>query len=97
MGRLKFDDDFRLFDRDCVRFRGWDGEEEVLCGVTDYALQHCDPHLPKHGLISSDEFLAAFERLLDDIQHAARKKHAAGLFEKEGPIMIMVHRQDLAP
>jgi len=97
MGQLAFVDDNRLFDGECVRFKGWDGAEEVQCGVTTFALQHCDPDLPKHGLISAESFLAAFDKLLTDIHHAARRKHAAGLYEAQGPIRIMVHRQDLAP
>jgi hypothetical protein len=97
MGQLAFLDEDRLFDGECVRFRGRDGENDVMCGVTLYALQHCDHHLPKHGLISSEAFLAAFDRLLTVIHHAAREKHARGLHETEGPVKIMVHRQDLSP
>ncbi|MFN4143698.1 DUF1488 family protein [Aestuariivirga sp.] len=97
MAQLAFLDDDRHFDGECVRFRGRDGREEVVCGVTLYALQHCDPELPKHGLVSSDAFLAAFDRLLTLIHQAAREKHARGLRETEGPVQIMVHRQDLAP
>ena len=97
MGQLAFLDDTRHFDGECIRFKGVDGDQEIVCGVTLYALQHCDPHLAKHGLIGSDHFLDSFDRLMTDIHHAARQKHAAGHFETEGPIKIMVHRQDLAP
>jgi hypothetical protein len=97
MGELAFLDEGRHFDGECIRFRGRDGEEEILCGVTLYALQHCDPDLPKHGLVSSEAFLDAFDRLLMRIHHAARAKHARGLREPEGPVHIMVHRQDLSP
>jgi hypothetical protein len=97
MGELAFLDDDRHFDGECIRFKGSDGEGVVVCGVTLYALQYCDPALPKHGLVSSDAFLAAFDRLLTDIHHAARRKHARGHRESEGPVHIMVHRQDLAP
>jgi hypothetical protein len=97
MGELAFLDEDRHFDGECIRFKGRDGEEEVVCGVTLYALQHCDPGLQKHGLVSSEAFLAAFDRLLTEIHHAARRKHARGHRESEGPVTIMVHRQDLAP
>ena len=97
MAQLAFLDDDRHFDGECIRFRGRCGDEEVVCGVTLYALQHCDPELPKHGLVSSDAFLAAFDKLLTRIHHAAREKHARGQSESEGPVHIMVHRQDLAP
>ena len=97
MGQLAFLDDDKLFDGACIRFRGRDGNEEVMCGVTLYALQHMDADLPKHGLVSSDAFLAAFDKLLTSIHHAARQKHSRGLRETQGPIRIMVHRQDLSP
>lgn len=97
MGQLAFPDDDRLFDGECIRFRGRDGDEEVVCGVTIYALQHCDPHLPKHGLISAESLLAAFDRLTPAIHHAARQKYDRGLHEPAGPVRIMVHRQDLSP
>ena len=97
MGQLAFLDEERHFDRDCIRFRGRDGNEVVLCGVTHFALQHCDPELPTHGLISSDAFLAAFDRLMTAIHHAARTKYSQGLREADGPVQIMVHRQDLSP
>ena len=97
MGQLAFLDDDRLFDGECIRFRGRDGDEEVMCAVTLYALQHMDPELPKHGLVSSEAFLSAFEKLLTTIHHAARQKHSRGLIEAQGPIRIMVHRQDLSP
>ena len=97
MAQLAFLDEDRLFDGECIRFKGRDGEDEVVCGVTLYALQHCDPDLPKHGLVSAESFLAAYDRLMTAIHHAAREKHARGLLESEGPIRILVHRQDLAP
>jgi hypothetical protein len=97
MGQLAFPDDDRHFDGECVRFRGRDGGTEIQCGVTVFALQHCDGDLPTHGLISSEAFLAAFDRLLSLIHQAAREKHAAGHFETNGPVQIMVHRQDIAP
>jgi hypothetical protein len=97
MGQLAFPDDDKLFDGECIRFTGLDGNAEVLCGVTTFALQHCDCDLPRHGLVSAEAFLAAFDRLLVRIHQAAREKHAKGLLEPEGPIKIMIHRQDLAP
>jgi hypothetical protein len=51
----------------------------LLCGVTHFALQYCDPELPTHGLVSSDAFLAAFDRLMTAIHHAARTKYSQGL------------------
>ena len=97
MAQLAFIEEDRLFDGEVIRFKGKDGEDEILCGVTLYALQHCDPDLPKHGLVSSEAFLASFDKLMTDIHHAARTKHEKGLHETEGPLKIMVHRQDLAP
>jgi hypothetical protein len=97
MGQLAFLDEDRLFDGECIRFKGMDGDQIVTCGVTLFALQHCDPDLPKHGLVSSESFLAAFDRLLTAIHHAARIKHSQGRREAEGPVQIMVHRQDLSP
>ncbi len=97
MGQLAFPDDDRRFDGECIRFLGRDGTTEIQCGVTLYALQHCDPDLPKHGLVSAESFLAAYDKLMTAIHHAAREKHARGLHESEGPVKIMVHRQDLAP
>ena len=46
MGQLAFLDEDKLFDGQCIRFKGIDAGEEVLCGVTIFALQHCDPDLP---------------------------------------------------
>ena len=97
MSQLAFPDDDRLFDGECIRFSGREGNEEIVCGVTLYALQHCDPALPKHGLIASEAFMAAFDRLLTAIHQAAREKHARGQFEAEGPVRILVHRQDMSP
>jgi hypothetical protein len=97
MTQLAFLREDRHFDGSCIRFVGHDGSEEIVCGVTLYALQQRDPQLPKHGLISSDAFMAAFDRHLTDIHQAAREKHARGQFENEGPVRIMVHRQDLSP
>ena len=97
MGQLAFLDDDRLFDGECIRFTGRDGGEAVMCGVTLYALQHCDPDLPRHGLVGAESFLASFDKLLTAIHHAARDKYSRGLHEAEGPIRILVHRQDLAP
>ena len=97
MGQLAFLDEERHFDGECIRFRAHDGAEEMMCGVTLFALQHSDTRLPRHGLISSEAFMAAFDRLLTDIHHAARQKYARGELEAEGPVRIMVHRQDLSP
>ncbi len=97
MGQLAFLDEDKLFDGECIRFTGRDGADDVVCGVTLYALQHCDEQLPKHGLVSAESFLAAYDRLMTRIHHAARQKHDMGLHEPQGPIRIMIHRQDLAP
>lgn len=97
MGQLAFLGEDRLFDGQCIRFTGQDGRDEVVCGVTTYALQEADGRLPKHGLIGSDDFLAAYDRLMTDIHQAARLKYERGQFETEGPVKIMVHRQDLSP
>lgn len=97
MGHLAFVHDDKLFDGECVRFRGMDGDAEVLCGVTAYALQDCDPALPKHGLIGAEAFLEAFDRLLIDIHQVARAKYQRGEFEPDSPVKIMIHRHDLSP
>jgi hypothetical protein len=96
MKQLAFVDDDKLFDGEYVRFWGYDGSEKVTCAVTLYALQYCDVALPKHGLISSDDFIASFERLQTAIHHAAREKYKLNLIEPGGPIKVLVHRQDLS-
>ncbi len=97
MATLSFLNDPPLFDGDCVRFIGTDGERNIVCGVTTYALKHCDPSLPHHGLLPAEAFIAAFEKLTGDIHNAARAKYMNGKFETEGQIRIMVHREDIAP
>ena len=97
MGQLAFLDDERLFDGDCIRFKGVDGDREVLCGVTIVALKECDPALQRHGLVPAESFLASYEKLIVTIHDAARQKYSLGAFESEGPVEIMVHRRDLAP
>lgn len=97
MGELAFLDDQPLFDGNCVRFTGRDGGRDVLCGVTTYALIHCDEALPRHGLVPGEAFLAAYAKRMVDIHDAARRKYARKEFEAEGPVRIMVHRKDLDP
>jgi hypothetical protein len=97
MGQLAFVDDDMLFDGECIRFKGVDGEVEVLCGVTLNALQHCDPALPRHGLVAAESFLATFEKLMTDIHQAARAKYLRGEFETGSPIKVMIRRRDLVP
>jgi hypothetical protein len=97
MASLAFLDDTPLFDGECVRFTGMDGTEPVLCGVTTYALQYCDPSLPHHGLLPAEAFIAAYRKLLIDIHQAARAKYQSRAFEPEGPVRILVHRKDIAP
>ena len=57
MATMSFLNDPPLFDGDCVRFIGTDGEKNFICGVTTYALKHCDPSLPHHGLLPAEAFL----------------------------------------
>jgi hypothetical protein len=97
VGTLSFLDDAPLFDGDCVRFIGVDGKENVVCGVTTYALKHCDSSLPHYGLLPAETFIAAYEKLMVDIHQVARTKYENGKFETEGPIRVMVHREDIAP
>lgn len=97
MGTLSFLNDAPHFDGDCVRFLGVDGKENVVCGVTTYALKHCDPSLPHYGLLPAEAFLAAFEKLMADIHTVARAKYENGRLETGGPIRVMIHREDLAP
>ncbi len=97
VGRLSFLDDTPLFDGDCVRFIGVDDGKHVVCGVTTYALKHCTPNLPQHGLLPAELFISAFEKLIVDIHHVARTKYENADFEPEGPIQVMVHRKDIAP
>jgi Protein of unknown function (DUF1488) len=97
MSTLSFLNDTPLFDGDCVRFIGVDGKENVVCGVTTFALKHCDPSLPHYGLLPAEAFIAAYEKLMVDIHHAARTKYENGKFETEGPVRVIVHREDIAP
>jgi hypothetical protein len=97
MGTLSFSENRPLFDGDCVRFVGVDDEEQIVCGVTTYALKHCTPGLPHHGLLPAEAFLSAFEKLMEHIHHAARRKYENGGLEAEGAVQVMVHRQDIAP
>jgi Protein of unknown function (DUF1488) len=95
MAELAFLDEFRLFDGNCVRFYGHDGDRKVLCGVTVEALKRCDPRLPRNGLVPAEEFLNAFERLMVDIHDTARAKHAKGELERDGDIKVLIKRHDL--
>ena len=97
MGTLSFPNDAPLFDGDCVGFTGVDGKENVACGVTTSALKYCDPSLPHYGLVPAEAFIAAYEKLFVDIHQVARTKYENGKFETEGPIRVMVHREDIAP
>ena len=94
MGTLAFTDEFKLFDGQCVRFRGYDGTRPVECGVTCYALKHRIPGLPTEGLLPAEMFLEAYDRLMTDIHTAARRKYAAGSLETDGEVEIMVHDRD---
>lgn len=94
MGTLAFTDDFRLFDGQCVRFRGYDGSRQVECGVTCYALKHRMPDLPTEGLLPAEMFLEAYDRLMTDVHAAARRKYAAGALEPGGEVAIMIHARD---
>jgi Protein of unknown function (DUF1488) len=97
VGTLSFLNDAPLFDGDCVRFIGVDGKENVVCGVTTFALKHCDASLPHYGLLPAEAFMAAYEKLKADIHQVARTKYGNGKFETEGPVRVLVHREDLAP
>ena len=97
MGKLSFLHEAPLFCGDCVRFVGTDGEENIACGVTAYAIKYCDPSLPHHGLLPAEAFVAAFEKLIVEIHNIAKTKYENGKFETEGPIRVMVHREDIAP
>ena len=94
MGQLVFSSEDRLFDGQCVRFVGRDGQREVLCGVTIFALKHRDPALPMDGLLPAELFLEAYERSAIEIHDIARHKYAEGRIETDGPIEIMVHDED---
>ena len=80
-----------------MRFVGDDNGQQVVCGVTSYALKHCAPDLPHHGLLQAEAFISAFEKLAKDIHRVAQRKYKRGETEPEGIIRVMVHRQDLAP
>lgn len=96
MGKLLFSSDPPFFDGDCVRFIGVDDDKNIVCGVTTYALKHCDPNLPHYGLLPAEAFMAAFEKYLAAIQDAARIKYENGKFEPAGSIRVMVHREDIS-
>ena len=97
MGQLAFVDEDKLFDGQCIRFTGFDGKDEVICGVTIAALKACDPGLQRHGLVPAEAFLASFEGLLVAIHDAARRKYDRAEFESEGDVRVVVHRRDLSP
>lgn len=97
MGQLAFLDEDRLFDGQCVRFKGFDAKDEVACGVTIAALMEGDPTLQRHGLVPAEAFLASFETLAVAIHDVARCKYDRGEFETEGSVRVMVHRRDLSP
>jgi Protein of unknown function (DUF1488) len=97
MGQLAFLNEDKLFDGEVIRFTGFDGKDEVTCGVTIAALKAGDPGLQRHGLIPAEAFLASFDALLVAIHDAARRKYQRGEFESEGGVRIVVHRRDLSP
>ncbi len=76
---------------------GVDGKENVVCGVTDFALKQWDSSLPHYGLVPAEAFLAAYEKRKADIHQVARTKYESGKFEAEGPVRVMVHGEDIAP
>lgn len=94
MGKLVFSRDDRLFDGECVRFYGQDGQREVVCGVTVFALKRHHRDLPLQGLLPGELFLEAYDKRLIDIHDIARQKYADGRTEPEGAIEIMVHDED---
>ena len=94
MGTLIFKDKTRRFDGECVRFTGHDGATEVSCGVTAYALKHHEPGLPLGGLLPADEFLHAYDDLIERVHDRARAKYAAGEFEPGGDVRVIVHDRD---
>ncbi|MEO1161063.1 MAG: hypothetical protein AAFW74_11515, partial [Pseudomonadota bacterium] len=70
------------------------GQRDVLCGVTVFALKHRDPGLPLDGLLPAELFLDAYDRYVIEIHDIARRKHAEGRREPDGPVEIMVHDRD---
>lgn len=96
MSELAFTNEDKLFDGQYIRFTGFDGKDEVMCGVTIAALMACDPSLQRHGLVPAETFLASFDGLLIRIHDAARRKYNRGEFESEGDVRIVVHRRDLS-
>ncbi len=94
MSRLAFRDDFKHFDGHCVRFHGFDGNDEVLCGVTTFALKHHMEELPEDGLLPADAFMAAYDRLMPAIREVAAEKYATRRFERSGDVRVMVHDHD---
>ncbi len=94
MAQLVFSDEDRLFDGQCVRFKGRSGGKDVACGVTVYALKHHCSDLPVDGLLPGELFLEAYDRLASEIHHVARRKFEAGQFETCGPVDVMVHDHD---
>jgi hypothetical protein len=97
MGALAFLDDDPLFDGTCVRFVGDDGGDTVVCGVTTTALKYGDPTLPHYGLVPAEAFISAYRKLMIQIHDAARVKYEKKVLEAEGPVLVMIHRQDLVP
>jgi hypothetical protein len=97
MGQLAFLDEDRLFDGQYIRFTGFDGKDEVTCGVTIAALKACDPRLQRYGLVPAEAFLESYNGLLVAIHDAARRKYDRSEFESDGDVRIVVHRRDLSP
>lgn len=97
MAQLAFIEDDQLFDGECVRFTGFDGQEHILCGVTTAALKFRDPGMQHYGLVPAESFLAAFDKFMIEIHAIARAKHERREFEAEGPLRIIVHKADLCP
>ena len=97
MGQLAFLSEDKWFDGQCIRFTGFDGEEEVACGVSIAALKSSDPGLQRHGLLPAEAFLASFDGLLVAIHDAARRKYDRCEFESAGDVRVLVHRRDLSP
>jgi hypothetical protein len=94
MVELAFKDSFKLFDGNCVRFNGFDGDKKILCGVTTYALKHHSPELPEQGLLPGELFLVAYDNFMIQVHQVAREKYKNGEFELSGDIKVLVHDTD---
>ncbi len=69
------DNDYKNdFNRNIIMFKGQDGEKEILCAISQEALD--------------DHFNGEFKKNRKEIEHIARKKYLYNELEHEGSVLI---------